>query len=302
MVLLDQTRVLIGIPTYPGHAYCREEFVANTRKLIHASSARTDALVAWNGDRRASGFPQQWKRWTYAPQLGDRGVDVLRAKQQYIRDYALKHDYTHLFLLESDTLPPVDTLDRLLQAEKDIVSAIYFIRSEEAVHVSKHYLQAYFQRHPNILQKFPDLKDTGDVVMFYHRYQPSVWGLVDGRSTMWKMNDAFPQRGLVQVLAAGLGASLIHRDVLEAVPEFRLRDEQADVQQFTDFLFYHDAHNAGFEAYVDTDIIAEHLHDYDVDDEGTVTKWFDAETLERKHKPRQGYKADADLTTHQRSY
>ena len=44
------SKVLIGVPTYRGHAYCRERFVARLKEL------GADVLVYWNGPGEPWGF------------------------------------------------------------------------------------------------------------------------------------------------------------------------------------------------------------------------------------------------------
>ena len=83
---------------------------------------------------------------------------------------------------------------------------------------------------------------------------------------------------LVQILAAGVGSVLIRREVVERFP-FRIHD--GEEEQFTDFNFYHDCYVNGIKCYVDTDIIAGHIHP---DDEiSGRNKWFNADTRKMTH-------------------
>lgn len=50
-------------------------------------------------------------------------------KQNKARKICLDNDYTHIFSLENDVVPPFDALSRLLAAGKDIIAGIYNLHS-----------------------------------------------------------------------------------------------------------------------------------------------------------------------------
>ena len=261
---LSKNKVLVGVATYSGHAYCRKEFIEHTQKLACGS----DVLLVWNG----VGFPKNTfpKDWTIlnVSDEGLRGIDILEKKHNMIREYFLDHDYSHLFMLESDTFPPVMTIERFLDYDKDIISAVYFIKGEEKLLV----------KIPNTDYYKREYRQFAGREMFVIKQDriPSIWIDDNGKSRLGVLDDILPQRGLVKILAAGVGSVLIKREVLERVERFRI--EAGEIKQFTDFLFYYDARQHGFTAYMDTDTIAQHIHP--VDEVSTSKKWFDIETLE----------------------
>ena len=270
-----KNRVLIAVNTYPGHAYCREDFVANLKKL---TNPRCDVVIFYNGERNPWGF-EDFKKVYYDPKPEERGIDILLAKNKMMRNYFLKRiEYGHIFLLESDNLPPVGTIDRFLEYDKDIMSAVYFIKGvdPQMIKIPRDVEFNIFD-HQTGNAKNVIFKKGDPVLAILQKYIPSVWGYKDGKSSLWEFGDFLPQRGPVRILSAGIGSVLVKRDVMRDV-DFRLRDLTAERQQFTDFQFYWDAYLKGYEAYVDTDTIAEHYH---IDwDSQNFRKWFKADTLE----------------------
>jgi len=261
---------MIGVNTYPGHAFCREEYVEAIKKMVAHAEFECDVYVLWNGNQPSWGF-EDFKVVEFKPSPSDRGIDILYKKQNEIRKEFLKRNFTHLFMSESDTLPVEDTLTAFVNYDKDIISSPYFVESQN------HALANIPLDNPKYA-KFA--KYEVDKVIFQRNYDiPCVWGLFGNQSRMWNTEDLFPQRGLVRAVATGIGACLIKRAVLSKVGEFKIRGGDKH-QQFTDFMFGVQAYNDGFELFVDTDRISNHLH-YDFDDEQIFTKWFNpAENIE----------------------
>ena len=263
-------KVLIAIPTWEGHAYCREAFIENTVALAGSH----DVYVLWNGGGNPSKiFPKGWKIKTIKDNPRDRGIDVLVRKHNMFRAYMQKHDYTHMFLLESDVLPPPGVIERFLEHDRDMVSAVYMIRGETHTVIEIPDNEKYREKYNGTL--------AGKTVLAVRdETAPAVWGLEGDEIRFWRLEDMLPQRGLVKAFGAGVGAVLLSREVVDAIP-WKVAPEgwagHAD-----DFPFYHSAHFAGYELFIDTDIIAQHLHDYTLDGAGheVTHKWFKAKDLE----------------------
>ena len=272
---------MVGVLTYPGHAYCRDEWIKNTLEVTKGH----DVYLLWNG----SGNPKKIfpKNWTIDTMNRDglSGIRILEKGHQKIRRYFLARKYTHLFMLESDTFPPPGTIDKFLTHDKDALSCLYFIKAEGKMH---------YKVPLNNLRLDKQFRGK-NIVLVKRDIIPSVWGLVNNpkidnylrisgidpdeavsaqtESRLWRITDALPQRGLVRVLASGVGSVLIKREVLEMI-DFRVQD--GDIQQFTDFMLYWDMYNAGFKTFVDTDTWANHIHPFD--EIQSREKWFDAKT------------------------
>lgn len=152
--------------------------------------------------------------------INEQPVDNARNK---IVDEFLKSDCTHLFFIDSDTIPPEDALYKMLELNKDIVSALTpMIRMSPTTH-------DYFRE----------------------------WNCVgmDGKHLQ-------PDTGVVPILGAGASCFLIKRKVFDMPkPYFRntyADDSGRDVFIGEDIYFMTKAHQNGYKAYADTSIICNH--------------------------------------------
>lgn len=268
----SRQKVLIGIPTYEGHAFCREDFIANTVAL---AGSEIDVLVIWNGEGDPTKiFPSEWKTQVIKQKPTERGLDVLIRKHNIMNNRAIKGGYSHLFILESDVFPPHGTIEKLLAHDVDIVTALYFIRGES-------HLILEIPDNEKYREKYNGTMAGKTVLAVRDETAPAVWGIEGDEMRFWRIEDCWPQRGLVKIAAAGVGAVLIKTEVLRKVAWKQPPQEWAG--HCDDFPFYHSAHfEHGFDAYVDTDIICQHLHDYSEDGDGLEVqqKWFKAKDLE----------------------
>jgi hypothetical protein len=263
-------KVLIGIPTYEGHAFCRDDFIKNT---IALAGSDHDVLVIWNGEGDPSKiFPSNWKTQKIAQSAKERGVDVLVRKHNLMSKRMISGGYSHLFLLESDVFPPANTIERLLAHDKDMVTAVYLLRGEAVTVLDLPDTEVNRARYNGSLAQKA-------LMCVRDETAPAVWGIEDNKVRFWRLEDMMKQRGLVEVAAAGVGAVLIRKAVLKAVPFA----PESTGKHADDFPFYHKArweHN--FILYVDTDILCQHRHDYGADGEYEYVqhKWFKAKDLE----------------------
>ena len=280
--------MLVCVATYAGHAYCRDEWIKNALDVTR----RHQVYLLWNGDGNPKKiFPKHWKIVTLNTE-GMTGIEILLAKHRKFRQRFLHGDYTHMFMLESDTFPPKGTIEKFLQHDRAITSALYMIQAE-------HKVQHRIPPTVDNLQKYSSEVCGKDIFIVKSVSVPTIWGLINdppdpsnadyhlsgmtldevalahAQSRLWHFNDSLPQRGLVRILAAGVGACLIRRDVLEQI-EFRI--QEGEMNQFTDFMLYWDAYNLGFKCYVDTDVWANHIHPaHEAHDQD---KWFNAKSAQ----------------------
>ncbi|MCG6870724.1 MAG: hypothetical protein LJE84_00380 [Gammaproteobacteria bacterium] len=251
---MPDTKILLGIPTYPGHAYCRAPFLESLAAL--ADPAEVDVLVAWNGEQREPAV-DAWPVVDDAPAAGDTGAAILCRKQNTLRQHCLSGNYSHLLLLESDIIAPADLVARLVAHRQPVVSGLYFLRvTEERVLPldPEHREKLAARGHPGIEQALVVRQQA--VPCAYGRFS-SPDGDPDA-VRLWSLDDWLRQRlagrRLVPVVSAGLGCCLIAREVLESVP-FRIDTAH---KRFSDFFFYADLHTAGIPAALDIELIARH--------------------------------------------
>lgn len=140
---------------------------------------------------------------------------------------------THLFMTESDMIIPPDTISKLLEHDKDIVSGIYFLRT----------------RRP----------EWGGQPCLYKRVilDPSKQGEY-GQTPV----TIFPTTELFKADCAGVGCVLIKRKVFETLlfPWFDLNATKYG----SDMYFYKHAKDAGFQLWVDPTIQCKQIDYYEV--------------------------------------
>jgi hypothetical protein len=265
--MIDKVKIMIGVATYPGHSYIRDEFKGYLDALVKATVHPVHVVILWNGEGKPQWYYKGYDCRKMNFRDGVTGIQILEQKHNELRRIFLKSDCTHFFMLESDNLPPADTLNRLVAHDVPLVQGTYLIRAEQTM---KHFVEDNFSNRT----KYKDF--VGNYVFAIKvEDRPCFWALEDGKARMGKLNDIIPQRGLIEVYAGSMGTTLIKREVIEKI-KFRIRAE--GIRQFTDFLFWHDARVAGYVGYTDTDILVGHKHpenEFHAQD-----KWFKPLTLE----------------------
>lgn len=156
---------------------------------------------------------------------GRRSTEVICESFNQIRDAFLKSDAELLCIVESDVIPPHDTLHRLAAWQLPIVSAVYFTGNGD-------------DRFPMIL-----VGDEINEVYTTRLLGPELLAYLDG--------------GLKTAFASGVGCVLITRDIVAKVP-FR---HIPGVGMHPDALFYQDLNQiARTQHHVDTSILCKHYN------------------------------------------
>ena len=214
-------RVLVGCPTADYKAYCLPAYVDAVKKLSYPCY---DILLVDNS-----------KGSSYAQQIKNLGIPVLKGpwfegalqriihSRNLLREYALAHNYDYFFSLEQDVIPPKNILEKLLAHKKKVISAVYF---------------------------------THNLIDGKQQLIPLAYKLLDKKNlSMRPLNDEelWKHPGLMHIVSAGLGAVLIHRDILEKV-KFRF---ERDV--FDDRFFFKDLYALKQEVWCDSSIKCKHL-------------------------------------------
>lgn len=137
------------------------------------------------------------------------------------RDLFLSGPYDAMLVIESDVIPPENTLTRLLALDADIAYGCYMFQSNVV----------------NVLERYKQpARNIGESL--------TVRGL-------WP---AAKRQGIVECSGAGLGCVLIRRRVLEAVP-FKPVDGTSG---HCDWVWTEDAYRAGFTMKADTMVVCGH--------------------------------------------
>lgn len=258
--------------------FCRAYLVDFLRKL---QGPDVDILIVWNGDAKPSGF-EDFEVVTYPeeidlshgetlePTLGAK-QSILVDKQNYLRRRMLDGGYSHLLHIESDLIPPAGVLGRFLEHDEDIVSGIYFVRSQD---------EAFIKVDENPLAmaaaKRQNVKEYDTAYYVREAMVPAVWGFqrtsIGGFGKpqmghrMWMVEDwidvHLSGHTLHPVMGSGMGCMLIKREVLEKVSFLStvayndMIGERLD--QLTDYIFCDLAQKNGFQVFVDVETVCQH--------------------------------------------
>jgi len=214
-------KILVGCPTSFHKEYCLEKYVDGLKELTYDNM---DILIVDNS-----------KDDVYFNKIKNLGLNVIKGpwsegaldriidSRNILRKKVLDEGYDYFFSLEQDVIPPKDVIERMLNHDKKIITGVYFANN-----------------------KMPD----GSVVLI-----PLVYKLTDKEtlSMIPITEEDFESDELIEVVSAGLGCVLIHRDILKDV-KFRYEN-----QVFDDRFFFKDCYNKRFKVFCDTSIKCKHL-------------------------------------------
>lgn len=166
--------------------------------------------------------------------------DVAAARNEAVMFHFDPISFTHVLLIDADTIPPSGFVDRLLAVNRPIVSGVTYI-----LKTSK----------PNVGDGRPMLR-------------PAIWRKqqyrADGSSSYFQLPEV-PEEGVLEEpgLAAGCFCMLIQADVFAAlrVPYFKT-EYQEETQEKTrgeDIYFCAKAEEAGFPTTVACDVVCDHV-------------------------------------------
>jgi len=180
--------------------------------------------LEWDG-------PLTWVLQRDNPQPGtDRATGVRNHLHQYQRgrETFLAGRYDAMLVIESDIIPPPDTLKRLAALECDVAYGCYMFRNSPVVNVFERYY-AYTSGKKAV--------NVGESL--------TVRGLWP-----WAL-----QMGQVECSGAGLGCVLIRRHVLEKI-DFRILHNTRGVH--CDSWFTNDVYDGGYRMRADTRVLCGH--------------------------------------------
>lgn len=169
-------------------------------------------ILSWIGQAASGKY-----NLTLYPTVAVQPVD--NARNEIVRTF-LQGNSTHLLFIDSDTVPPVDTIDRLLAMDVPIATAIT-----------------------------PIIDYSEERKEFYRK-----WNVVDMND-----QHVEPNMGIVQAKGAGSSCILIRREVFEKLdaPWYRFFYQGENIMS-EDIYFTAKANSAGFKTYADTSLICQH--------------------------------------------
>lgn len=222
-------KVLLAAPTSDKKRYCQTEWLKHIKQF---TGADYDILIVDNSEtldnvREIHAFGGIIAKH-YKPD--ERGlIYTINGCMNYIRDYFLKNNYTHLFILESDQFPPKDTIQRLLSHNLPVVCHSFF-----------HYT---------------------DVNLMVFDIQKILGVQVSCRMPLMQ-SYLFCDGTVKKATGTGLGCVLICRDVVERVP-FRIPPKESKLYKngaFPDHYFHIDLIEKNISCFCDTSRISRHYN------------------------------------------
>jgi hypothetical protein len=135
---------------------------------------------------------------------------------------AIKHDCSHIMFFDDDVRIPSDALNRLLAHDKDIVTGLYLMRNSP--------------------------------------HQPIIFDIAydDGKCRFVKLTPE--HKGLIEIVACGLGCCLIKTDVFRQMEEPWIRLGECEPDNWCDDIgFFNRARKQGYKLYCDLDVRVGHM-------------------------------------------
>jgi hypothetical protein len=156
----------------------------------------------------------------HTPQTGNSHRDILR-QYRLGRDIFLASDADYLMVIESDIIPPKDTIKKLISLDADITYGVYVFRASEVINV--------YERYPG------EPRNVGSSLSLSKQ---KLQRAVKARRT--------------KCSGGGLGCALIKRHALTDI-QFRIEDTA-----HCDTYFNRDALRAGLNQMADMSVICGH--------------------------------------------
>ena len=220
----DYPKVLVAIPTYEGKDYIFHE----NFKCIKALQYPNWDYIYIDNSPTMDYYLKLRRRGAKVAHVprGSNSRQALCNSQNYARKKCLDEGYDFLMFIESDLLPPPESIQRLVNHDQRIVGAVYYIGHEVKV--------------PCIFFKYFDETKNS--------YATRLISLKEVPTFLFK--------GLQKVHGMGLGCTLIRRDLVERFPFWH--DERFD-NKHSDVYFYMELENTGISVAADSDFIVPHF-------------------------------------------
>lgn len=215
-------KVLIGCPTYEKQAYCLDRFITAIKNIDYPEY---ELLIVENTEDNDA----------YYKKIKENGINVIKDNtkgkarlklekaRNIFRKKVLEENFDYLLTVDQDIIVPPNVLQKLINAKKDLISAVYF------THMEKN----------GIVKTIP--------VLFINTANPE-------QVTHLSIDEAFKDQ-IIKIRACGLGCLLISKKCLEKV-DFNF---ESNFPGGEDVYFCKQAQEKGFEIFADTSVKCRHL-------------------------------------------
>lgn len=228
-----EKKVLIGSPITAVKKYkdyCLQKYLKRLGQLTYPNKEFMLLLNQEGGDYLIQEYPELNIR---RMPTRDSVVEICVLGRNMMRDKVLKEGFDYLMFIEQDIIPSFDLVEKLMQHQKDVCSALYF--NEMEPQKARHGVNTlYFPMAWNFDQT---CAARGEHVEKLVRPED----LTQGR--------------LMHVDICGLAAVLIRKEVLKQI-QFRYINNNPPI--FEEFCFGRDCKDQGIDIYLDTSIVCGH--------------------------------------------
>lgn len=249
-------KILIGCPTCERYEYCVDLWIKRVKEIIEYSKKfgiYVDYLLVDNS-----------KEDFFFDKLRKKNINVKKSpyfenvkerivfSRNILRDKAINENYDYFLSLEQDMIPEKDIIKRLLNHNKEIVSAYY----------GKEYI---FKIRDNETGEIKEIEAEVPVIYISenedekgkNNYSNENPNTLESEAIIRNANpNEVLFKGLIKVGSFGVGCLLIKKEVLAKI-KFRFESEK---KAFDDMFFCKDSKLLGYELFLDSDIRVEHLH------------------------------------------
>lgn len=251
---MDYPKILVGAPVCKHYEYCLDLYLAALKGFDYPNY---DLLLVDNSDDE-----------TFYQKLKSLGVPVVRKGhdnpsikmkmiigRNLLREKVLAEGYEYFFNLDQDVIPPKDTLKRLVETGKKVITGIYynyFKVGEEWKKTPILYRELTEEEIKEIQTKGKDWLKAQNFDL-HSRLEGNNW---DYNKTYVELKaDEVEDPKVIEIAACGTGCILIHRDILEKL-DFKFNQGGG----FDDIIFCDEVRKVLHDnVWVDTSIKCEHL-------------------------------------------
>lgn len=248
------SKILVGVATFEGMKYCHDEFFQRIKNLTFSDY---DILVVDNSKSKDY-FDELNKiddlKVIHDDTKEEKSIFRLISSRNKILEYGIEKGYTHILMLDSDVIPPINVIGELLKWDKSLVSGLYF--NYFNISNERKYLPVAWKMFS--LEEFEELKKK------YPKFSSVKREELRRHITQKEIDDEELQE--VEMLSAG--CMLIKREVFKKTKYGKLKKEGTG----EDTYFIKKAKEFGFNPYCYTKIKCEHLmkEKYKEDDKGNL--------------------------------
>lgn len=218
---MSAPRVLVGTSVHFSKDYCLDTYIKTIMGLTYTNYEIFLSDNSPNKNHARMIYRKYGVECDWVEADSDNVMSGIAASQNQIRRRVLYGNYDWWLNVEQDNEPPNCVIQLLLAHDKHVVSLPYMIGKNEHSTLALMDLEPVFPYPQNNLATFEE--------------------------SMMKFNGE-----LIETYGSGLGCTLIHRSVLEAIPDFGIIRHKKRIP--SDSFFFLDCHNLGIVPYLDTSI------------------------------------------------